>query len=115
MLQTGSRAWYRRQTSSGVEDWVLATILSVHYDDSPPYYTVLLDGVERETVRERLEEIEERPRKRQQFNAAVCIQRHYRGNVVQWSKTDADWDLIMKHMKHIPQHDVEHLQVCALN
>ena len=70
MLQKGSRAWYRRQVSDGTEDRVLVTVLSVHYDDSPPYYTVLLNGVERETVGERLEEFKERASLRQQLQAA---------------------------------------------
>ena len=31
-----------------------ATVVKVHYEDSPPYYTISIDGTERSTVRERL-------------------------------------------------------------
>ena len=50
VLTEGTRAWY----ADGNGQRVLVTINGVHYDDVPPYYTILLDGVERETVRERL-------------------------------------------------------------
>ena len=50
VLPVKSRVWYvsgggRRQE---------ATILRVHYDDLPPYYTVMVDGCERSTVRSKL-------------------------------------------------------------
>eukprot|EP00966_Prymnesium_polylepis_P140437 3244064-Prymnesium_polylepis.1 len=32
----------------------VATLVKVHYDDPPPYYTISIDGAERSTVREKL-------------------------------------------------------------
>lgn len=46
VLAKGSRAWYTR---GGAKK--LATVLNVHYDDDPPYYTVKIDDSERSTVR----------------------------------------------------------------
>jgi hypothetical protein len=56
-LERGSQAWYTRRDADRKEERVLVTVADVHYDDLPPYYAVVLDGVERETVRERLEPI----------------------------------------------------------
>eukprot|EP00966_Prymnesium_polylepis_P079079 1832523-Prymnesium_polylepis.2 len=53
-LRKGSDAWYT--AADGTRSRV--TIKCVHYDDEPSYYTVTIDGVERETVRERLEPAE---------------------------------------------------------
>ena len=38
--------WY-----DGREGRVQATIVGVHYEDLPPYYTISIDGEERATVR----------------------------------------------------------------
>ena len=50
VLTQGATVWY---TSAGGAKLV-ATILKVHYDDVPPYYTISIDGNERSTVRTKL-------------------------------------------------------------
>ena len=45
-LSVGSTVWY-----DGREGRVQATIVGVHYEDLPPYYTISIDGEERATVR----------------------------------------------------------------
>jgi len=52
VLQPGCECWYRLRSG----ERQLATVLKVHYDDVPPYYTIRVAGHERETVRERLEQ-----------------------------------------------------------
>lgn len=55
ILEVGERATYTR----GGDSWE-CTVLKVHYDDHPPYYTVRLDtGAERQTPRDRLMTAEE--------------------------------------------------------
>ena len=33
---------------------VIATVVKVHYDEAPPYYTVSIEGTERSTLRDKL-------------------------------------------------------------
>lgn len=49
-LAKGSSAYYTDQGGTRK----VAKILSVHYDDPPPYYTISIDGKERSTVRSKL-------------------------------------------------------------
>ncbi|KAL3922933.1 MAG: hypothetical protein SGPRY_004382 [Prymnesium sp.] len=49
-LGKGSQAYYKDR--DGITK--LATIVKVHYDEPPPYYTISIDGNERSTVREKL-------------------------------------------------------------
>ena len=51
VLPPGSKAWYTMADGQRV----LTTILKVHYDDPPPYYTISIEGRERSTVRSKLE------------------------------------------------------------
>ena len=46
VLPMGARCWYTRGGGK-----TLATVLKVHHDDEPPYYTVEMEGAERSTVR----------------------------------------------------------------
>lgn len=55
LLPKDSQVWYT--DSEGKQK--VATILRVHYDDVPPYYTISIDGEERSTVRARLTSIDE--------------------------------------------------------
>ena len=53
-IPAGTRCWHRLQK-------VHVTIAKVYYDDPPPYYSVrFADGTERNTVRARLDTLEER-------------------------------------------------------
>jgi hypothetical protein len=45
ILSAGSEVWYNKGSRA------IATIVKVHYDDDPPYYTILVNGVERSTMR----------------------------------------------------------------
>ena len=47
VLPRGTRCWYTR----GPGTRKLATVLTIHHDDEPPYYTVAIEGSERSTVR----------------------------------------------------------------
>ena len=49
-LPQGARVWYTR--SDGRQ---AATVVTVHYDGTPPYYTISVNGQERQTVRTMLE------------------------------------------------------------
>jgi hypothetical protein len=51
VLKLQSKAWYKN--ADGTQ--AVCTILKVHYDDIPPYYTIVIDGHERSTVRTKLE------------------------------------------------------------
>ena len=53
VLPKGSKAWYTDAAGHSS----IVTIRCVHHDDVPPYYTILIGGAERETVRERLEPV----------------------------------------------------------
>ena len=49
-LPQGARVWF---TAFG--DRQAATVVTVHHDGTPPYYTISINGQERQTVRTRLE------------------------------------------------------------
>jgi hypothetical protein len=49
-IPKGAQVWYVKPDGS----CVIAKVVNVHYDDHPPYYTILIDGHERSTVRTKL-------------------------------------------------------------
>ena len=53
-LPKGSQVMYTQIDGTRV----LATIVKVHYDDLPPYYTISINGQERSTVRTKLSAVE---------------------------------------------------------
>ena len=53
MLEKGARCWYTDQREDPPQQKIV-TVAKVHYDDVPPYYTIVVDGKERATVRDRL-------------------------------------------------------------
>ena len=58
VIPTGSKCWY--EPVKGLE-MIEVKILKVHYDDTPPYYTIELpDGTEKQTLRGRIDSLEER-------------------------------------------------------
>ena len=54
VLARGDRVWHKASNE-------LVEVVKVHYEDPPPYYTVrTAAGLERSTIRTRLETVEER-------------------------------------------------------
>jgi hypothetical protein len=53
VLAAGSNVYYHGRTGR-----VIACVAKVHYDSEEPYYTVLINGVERSTVRARLTRVD---------------------------------------------------------
>lgn len=69
VLEKGTKCFYA--AADGTRP--MATVLKVHYDDLPPYYTIAIDGNERATVRTKLTPVDEAsPAQDESDTASTC-------------------------------------------